>query len=237
MSEGCLRNNWSFGPIFFNIYRALMRWSLWSFLGRCRWWVSTIGGTHIEWELEGRGLSLKFFRMRVYIFHQNTFLRGTLTSHFMEEHSSPTHRFPIFMMTSSNGNVFCVTGPLCREFTGHRWIPLTKASYAKLWCFLWPAPEQINNQDAVWFETPLRSLWRHCNVVPSNDLVIRTSVGSFGVQRVTLVQFWIGKTGQVGGFRALWKKWHTVLPWLPFLEINYILHKAVVVCGVRSTIN
>ena len=36
------------------------------------------------------------------------------------------------MMTSSNGNIFCVTGPLCGEFTGHRWIPLTKASDAEL---------------------------------------------------------------------------------------------------------
>ena len=32
------------------------------------------------------------------------------------------------MMTSSNGNISCVTDPLCGEFTGHRWIPLTKAS-------------------------------------------------------------------------------------------------------------
>ena len=45
------------------------------------------------------------------------------------------------MMTSSNGNIFRVTGPLCGEFTGHRWIPLTKASDAELWCFLWSAPE------------------------------------------------------------------------------------------------
>ena len=26
-------------------------------------------------------------------------------------------------MTQSNGNIFRVTGPLCGEFTGHRWIP------------------------------------------------------------------------------------------------------------------
>ena len=31
-----------------------------------------------------------------------------------------------FMMTSSNGNIFRVIGPLCGEFTGHRWIPLTR---------------------------------------------------------------------------------------------------------------
>ena len=32
------------------------------------------------------------------------------------------------MMTSSNGNMFRATGPLCGELTGDRWIPLTKGS-------------------------------------------------------------------------------------------------------------
>ena len=45
------------------------------------------------------------------------------------------------MLTSSNGNIFRVTGPLCGEFTGHWWIPLTKANDAELWCFLWSASE------------------------------------------------------------------------------------------------
>ena len=55
-----------------------------------------------------------------------------------------------FMMTSSNGNIFCVTGPLCGEFTGHRWIPLTKASDVELWCFLWSAwiNSWVNNRKA-----------------------------------------------------------------------------------------
>ena len=44
------------------------------------------------------------------------------------------------MMTSSNGNIFRVTGPLCGEFTGHQWIPHTKASDAELWS-LSPFPE------------------------------------------------------------------------------------------------
>ena len=45
------------------------------------------------------------------------------------------------MMTSSNGNIFRVTGHFCGEFTGPRWIPHTKASVAELWSFLWSAPE------------------------------------------------------------------------------------------------
>ena len=48
----------------------------------------------------------------------------------------------IYIMASSNGNIFRVTGPLCGDFTGDEWIPLTKASDAELWCFLWSAPEQ-----------------------------------------------------------------------------------------------
>ena len=39
------------------------------------------------------------------------------------------------MMTSSNGNIIRVTGHLCGEFTGHRWIPRTKASDAGLGIF------------------------------------------------------------------------------------------------------
>ena len=52
----------------------------------------------------------------------------------------------VCIMTSSNGNIFLVTGPLWGEFTGHQWIPLTKASDAELLCFLWFAPEQMVEQ-------------------------------------------------------------------------------------------
>ena len=46
-----------------------------------------------------------------------------------------------YMMTSSNGNIFRVTGHLCGEFTGLRWSPHTKASDAELWCLLWSTSE------------------------------------------------------------------------------------------------
>ena len=53
-----------------------------------------------------------------------------------------SHPISVAMMTSSNGNIFRVTGLLWGESTGHRWIPLTKASDAELWYFLWSATEQ-----------------------------------------------------------------------------------------------
>ena len=43
-----------------------------------------------------------------------------------------TMRTYINMMTSSYGNIFRVTGHLCGEFTGSRWIPRTKPSDAEL---------------------------------------------------------------------------------------------------------
>ena len=52
----------------------------------------------------------------------------------------------IIMMTSSNWSIFSVTGLLWGEYTGHRWIPLTKAIDAELGCFLWSAPEQTFEQ-------------------------------------------------------------------------------------------
>ena len=78
------------------------------------------------------------------------------------------------MMTSSNGNILRVTGHLCGEFTGHRWIPRTKASDAELWCFLWSASlnKRVSKQSwGWWFETLSHPLWRHCNVNhTSNDI-------------------------------------------------------------------
>ena len=68
------------------------------------------------------------------------------------------------MMTSSNGHISRVTGPLCGEFTGHRWIPLTKASDVELWCFLWSGPwinGWVNNSAAG----DLRRHRVHCDVI------------------------------------------------------------------------
>ena len=65
-----------------------MRWTPWRFffffLGGWgwRWWVLTMGALteNEEWRVGRWGLSPKFFRMRVYLIHLNTFLRGS--THF-----------------------------------------------------------------------------------------------------------------------------------------------------------
>ena len=51
-----------------------------------------------------------------------------------------------YMLTSLNGTIFRVTSLWCGQFAAHRWIPLTKASDAELWLFLWSAPEPTIEQ-------------------------------------------------------------------------------------------
>ena len=57
--------------------------------------------------------------------------------------------------------------PLCGQFTGHRWIYITKASDAGLWyVFDLCQNKHLTKQSWGWrFETPSRSLWRHCNAL------------------------------------------------------------------------
>ena len=71
-----------------------------------------------------------------------------------------------FMMMSSNGNIFRFIGPLWGESTGPRWVPLTKESDAELSCFFYLSLNKRLSKRSTrrWFETPSRSLWRHCNV-------------------------------------------------------------------------
>ena len=59
----------------------------------------------------------------------------------------------MYMMTLSNGIIFRVTGPLCGEFTGHRWIPRTKASDAVTGEF--PAQRPVTRSFDVFFDLRL----------------------------------------------------------------------------------
>ena len=66
-------------------------------------------------------------------------------------------------------NIFCVTGHMCGEFIGHRWIPHTKASDAELWCFDLRLNKKLSKQWwCWWFESPLHPLWRLCNIIQSS---------------------------------------------------------------------
>ena len=70
------------------------------------------------------------------------------------------------MMTSSNGNIFRVAGPLCGEFTGHLWIPRTQRPVTQSFLVFFDLRlnERLSKQSwGCWFETPTRPLWRQRN--------------------------------------------------------------------------
>ena len=76
-------------------------------------------------------------------------------------------------MTSWNGNTFRITGHLCGEFTGPRWIPRTKVSDAELWCFLCTQINgRVNNREAGDLRRYSCSLWRYCNGCKNHDMVL-----------------------------------------------------------------
>ena len=69
------------------------------------------------------------------------------------------------MMTSSNGNLFRVTGPMCGEFTGPGEFPTQRPVTRS---FDVPFDLRLNKRLSKqpwgwWFETLSWSLWRHCN--------------------------------------------------------------------------
>ena len=68
-------------------------------------------------------------------------------------------------MTSSNGNIFRVTGPLCGEFTGPGEFPAQRPVTRSFDVFFDMRPNKwLSKQPwGWWFETPSWSLWRQCN--------------------------------------------------------------------------
>ena len=78
--------------------------------------------------------------------------------------SSNSELPPIFVsiMTSSTGNIIPRYCPFV-QFIRHRWIPLTNASGAELWCFAYLNKRLSKQSRHRWFRTTLRSLWRHWN--------------------------------------------------------------------------
>ena len=72
----------------------------------------------------------------------------------------------VIMMTSSNGNIFRVTGPLCGEFTGPGEFPTQRPVTRSFRVFFdLRLNKRLNKQSrGCWFETLSHPLWRHRNV-------------------------------------------------------------------------
>ena len=67
------------------------------------------------------------------------------------------------MMTSSNGNIFRITGHLCGEFTGPGEFPAQRPVTRSFGVFFDLRKRLSKPSWGWWFETLSRPLWRHCN--------------------------------------------------------------------------
>ena len=100
-----------------------------------------------------------------HLLEQQTYTRTTAAGHWNYFHV--TNRQD--MMTSSNGNIFRVTGPLCGEFTGPVEFPAQRQVTRSFDVFFdLRLNKRLSKQPrGSWFETPSWSLWRHFNdVIP-----------------------------------------------------------------------
>ena len=71
------------------------------------------------------------------------------------------------MMTSSNGNIFRITGHLCGEFTGPGEFPTQRPVTRNFDVYFDLRPNKRLSKQlwGWWFETPSRPLWRHLNAL------------------------------------------------------------------------
>ena len=95
-------------------------------------------------------------------------------------------------MTASNGNIFRVTGLLCGEFTGHRWIPLTKASVAELWSRLGNSVTGFMISDESgnrFFPTAVTDYWQDKAACRHEDQRKRQISGLSSMSMVVIVRY------------------------------------------------
>ena len=74
-------------------------------------------------------------------------------------------KMQLSMMTSSNGNIFRVTGHLCGEFTGPGEFPTQRPVTRSFDVFFYlHLIERLSKHSrGWWFKTLSRPLWHHCN--------------------------------------------------------------------------
>ena len=105
-----------------------------------------------------------------------------VTGVFINISSAGPGIFYQIMMTSSNGIIFRVTGPLCGEFTGPGEFPAQRPVTQSFDVFFdLRLNKCLSKQPRGWlFETPLWSLWRQCNVLVNSMPV---HLGALGIAR------------------------------------------------------
>ena len=110
------------------------------------------------------------------------------------------------MMTSSNGNIFRVTGPLCGECIGPGEFPAQRPVTRSFEVFFdLRLNKRLSKQSwGWWFETQSCSLWRQCNAV--NDVMFECLARSSMVVLMTAASC-LDKDPHTNGYKnRTWRK-------------------------------
>ena len=99
------------------------------------------------------------------------------------------------MITSSNGNNFRVTGPLCGKFTGK--FPSQRPMTLSFDVFDLHLNKRLSKLSRRWwFKTASRSLWRHCYDSKLLDICIKDNLMSVHDQAINNVCLTLGPGGR-----------------------------------------
>ena len=118
------------------------------------------------------------------------------------------------MMTTSNGNIFRVTSPLCGGFTGHRWFPHKRPVMPTL---MW-VRKSSNDR---WFGTT----WRSCDVIVMPQGIANTTTTQSGKTHSSwyfveyTVHWWTGIEEVRGVYTT-----QTGVEWTPLLTPSATLY-------------
>ena len=147
----------------------LVAWSVPSYYQNQRWLIANCATGNKTSKIWIQIKSFSFIKMHLNMSPAN-YRQFCLGLNFLHIKTWRASRLLVLMMTSSNGDIFRVTGHLCGECNIHRWIPRTRASDAKLWCFLWWINGWVNNGEAG-------GLRRHC--APNDVTVMLLSLEAY----------------------------------------------------------
>ena len=106
----------------------------------------------------------------------------------------------VHMMTSSDGNIFRVTGPLCTPVTGE--FPSQRPVTRSFDVFFDLRLNKLLSKQlwGWWFETPSRPLWRHCNELCLYRQYYRFMLGILKTSNPALLFLCDEKPRVTGGF-------------------------------------
>ena len=133
------------------------------------------------------------------------------------------------MMTSSNGNIFRVTGHLCGEFTGPGDFPAQRpVTWSFDVFFDLSLHKRLSKQSWGWWsETPSSSLWRHRNAAHDSMSITPKALCYYLENLICLYAVWRGYHSGYGlsQWETTWQC-NVVSHWLcPYSEWSMCLRK------------